>query len=1198
MQLLTLLVGFALAESSYFSLDELQEGDSVKGDQICNERMCVPLIFNPTEEFQPIYPGQRIPKGLHIRIDYATGIKEAKLMDESEAEENTAVNVTPEVVEEDKDAIIHPPEARNNSALTWEERDTLSNIFDQLNSSTVDIQLQLLDRLAEAAHQVDVGIGLASNLDQILFLLTLLEHSDQSIRSQTAVLLGTVYSNNHEATAKISTIPGFISTILSAFKKEESVDVQYRLMYLISAVTRSSDEVYQGFKRMKLFSTLLQAWKLGADSTAHQRLQRRILNYLIDIKGHLDQTDFKNTEWCNVASKESELSELMAEIGSCKRESSELNKFWKIDDTPSGAGCRKSSHKHRSIQKSSRMDDQASVADILNGIYALLESQKVSKTEQLGIPGRIFNELNVQNYPQGVRNTVFKIFNFLMVNNLDGLKKLGSEFVVGFVHVMDGEKDPRNLVLSFELARLIVLNLDYKKHAQELFEVVFCYFPITFRPPPDDPYGVTAEQLKELLRNVIASTPTFSKFAIPVLIEKLDSTSASAKRDAMETISACLPVYGGASFLDNLPKIWEILKKTMADGAEEATELAALKCILQLSKSMGTAIVFSKDNKNLLERFLDMVISDCVRYLGDAELKYAKPCSKILLSAASASNTASEIVLKNTFKTLADNYSQETAPAKKKIILDVIVDLLLSSKLTNGAKLLHDPSEADMLTKTAATPYKEVAIELLIPSLVSETYAPLKKRIVEGLYILLSSKGLLDEKEVSLLFSHLNALAIEKDEEIAGESLKFLENLSEEQPTSIKSLSVRYFQDKFMQEASAASAKAVLNALAVVSKGDLIFESSLSWILATAISSTKSTDINSQLVTCARQVIVARQAYETSGNDKLLERQLLLDSDENLKEFEVFASIILRSISDESQTKLMKTYYSTLSDISVPAKTANECYLFKVLVCNLKRTVTPYPQDLYEFLVKFTDFAVQKNDQLFVQSAAAIISSIINKAGQGLSTRYIQYFENIFQSISTVSTEVQTALFTFYGWIAKSLVVKLDPKGTEISAILLDYLNSESVGQYASEAIQIIVQEDKDCVLTKRSFAVTRLFPMLVQSLTLDEPKLKLATLTTFNLMAKEMPTLLAQHIDTMVSNLLKMSDFRNLSQGNSAYVRVEALRILGLFPGKIEFSILSPFKITVINELGKFLNDPKRVVRKEAANTRGKWYLLVGPKV
>jgi DNA repair/transcription protein MET18/MMS19 len=37
-------------------------------------------------------------------------------------------------------------------------------------------------------------------------------------------------------------------------------------------------------------------------------------------------------------------------------------------------------------------------------------------------------------------------------------------------------------------------------HLQDLFDIIFCYFPITFTPPPNDPYGISSEQLQMSLR--------------------------------------------------------------------------------------------------------------------------------------------------------------------------------------------------------------------------------------------------------------------------------------------------------------------------------------------------------------------------------------------------------------------------------------------------------------------------------------------------------------------------------------------------------------------------------------------------------------------------------------------------------------------------------------------------------------------------
>ena len=58
---------------------------------------------------------------------------------------------------------------------------------------------------------------------------------------------------------------------------------------------------------------------------------------------------------------------------------------------------------------------------------------------------------------------------------------------------------------------------------------MFNYFPITFRPPPDDPYGITAQDLKDRLRECIGSTADFAPYAFPALLDKLDSTTMNTK---------------------------------------------------------------------------------------------------------------------------------------------------------------------------------------------------------------------------------------------------------------------------------------------------------------------------------------------------------------------------------------------------------------------------------------------------------------------------------------------------------------------------------------------------------------------------------------------------------------------------------------------------------------------------------------------
>ena len=75
------------------------------------------------------------------------------------------------------------------------------------------------------------------------------------------------------------------------------------------------------------------------------------------------------------------------------------------------------------------------------------------------------------------------------------------EFVYSFIQVMDNEKDPRNLLLAFKIVESIgIKGLDLGNYAEDLFDVFFCYFPITFRAPKGDDSGITAKDLKMALK--------------------------------------------------------------------------------------------------------------------------------------------------------------------------------------------------------------------------------------------------------------------------------------------------------------------------------------------------------------------------------------------------------------------------------------------------------------------------------------------------------------------------------------------------------------------------------------------------------------------------------------------------------------------------------------------------------------------------
>lgn len=77
----------------------------------------------------------------------------------------------------------------------------------------------------------------------------------------------------------------------------------------------------------------------------------------------------------------------------------------------------------------------------------------------------------------------------------------------GVLDCMEGEKDPRCLILCLRVLGRAQQLLPQASDAlaEACFDVTACYFPITFTPPPNDPYGITPEVLSQALRSTLTA---------------------------------------------------------------------------------------------------------------------------------------------------------------------------------------------------------------------------------------------------------------------------------------------------------------------------------------------------------------------------------------------------------------------------------------------------------------------------------------------------------------------------------------------------------------------------------------------------------------------------------------------------------------------------------------------------------------------
>lgn len=167
--------------------------------------------------------------------------------------------------------------------------------------------------------------------------------------------------------------------------------------------------------------------------------------------------------------------------------------------------------------------------------------------------------------PQNTRWTLYNLLDTLLANHRRLIVERHAEtFTQGYCKLITGEKDPRNLKLLFSLTLVILLdfpNSTVSANIQSLYDVTFCYFPITFTPPKNDPYGISSEELQVDLRKCMTAHHRFGPLALPIMLEKLKAATKTSKNQAMLALKEGLPVYGRPLILaEGYDKqLWDVL---------------------------------------------------------------------------------------------------------------------------------------------------------------------------------------------------------------------------------------------------------------------------------------------------------------------------------------------------------------------------------------------------------------------------------------------------------------------------------------------------------------------------------------------------------------------------------------------------------------------------------------------------------------
>uniref|UniRef100_A0A914YSE2 MMS19 nucleotide excision repair protein n=1 Tax=Panagrolaimus superbus TaxID=310955 RepID=A0A914YSE2_9BILA len=120
---------------------------------------------------------------------------------------------------------------------------------------------------------------------------------------------------------------------------------------------------------------------------------------------------------------------------------------------------------------------------VVTGIHHLIiHSKNLPAGCEVPIFQSIYSESTVQCFTQPVRTELFEILDFFLKHRRQGLKSLGSEFILCFMRAANGERDPRCLLQIFQLYLDVVKDFDLGVYCEDFFELLAVYFPLEYTP--------------------------------------------------------------------------------------------------------------------------------------------------------------------------------------------------------------------------------------------------------------------------------------------------------------------------------------------------------------------------------------------------------------------------------------------------------------------------------------------------------------------------------------------------------------------------------------------------------------------------------------------------------------------------------------------------------------------------------------------
>ncbi|KZZ92016.1 DNA repair/transcription protein [Ascosphaera apis ARSEF 7405] len=423
---------------------------------------------------------------------------------------------------------------------------------------------------------------------------------------------------------------------------------------------------------------------------------------------------------------------------------------------------------------------------------------------------------------QSQRFQALTLLNNLMLRHRQALLSMGEESLLGIVDLINGERDPRNLMITFSIIRVVIVEWDIAEHVDLLFESVYNYFPITFKPPPNDPYHITAQDLKDRLQDCLSATSQFAPYVFPALIDKLDSTSVNVKKDTINALGACATSYDLSIISRYSLTIWDALKFEILNVQEEILSDESKKVLRIMAQRLA------ESDGSSLTQYLKPIIKQCDDQLQEPLHKQARPAREILMNLASACIPSFKIIVSMVMPSLFKIYEDADSIAKRRGTLDAFLALFDAANEVYRSQ----PVTSVSAIENPLAEHRDQLLDVLSSALMGSAQddIPFRVTALRGFLQLSTIPHLLLDSEVELFVKHINDIllleSIDKPQ-LKKEAVAALSVLSASRPTLIINLTFPALISVLPDQEDSAKKQeysTILDSLAKISVEKTVFE--------------------------------------------------------------------------------------------------------------------------------------------------------------------------------------------------------------------------------------------------------------------------------------------------------------------------------------------------------------------------------------